>query len=69
MTVINVKVFVATEQRANILQDPVFKAALTATPAQIDAYLLANLTNIAQARTFVALLLRGMVYLVNQQRA
>lgn len=54
-------------QRTQIFGNPVFVAALGATPAQIDAYLLANVTNLAQARPVLSLLMQAVAYLVNNQ--
>lgn len=69
MNVINIKIFSPTEQRANVVADPLFKTLLAMTPAQLDAYLLANVTNFAQVRGALSILARGLVYLINKDRA
>lgn len=43
--------------------EAVLQTLLNATPSQIDAYLLANLTTIAQARTMIRALALAVRYL------
>lgn len=67
MTTINVRSTDPEGQRAAIFANPVFVASLGATPAQVDAYLLANVTTLAQARPVLSMLVQAVSYLINAQ--
>ena len=67
MTTITIRVIDPDAQRTQIFNNPVFVAALGATPAQIDTYLLNNVTNLAQARPVLSLLMQAVAYLVNKE--
>jgi hypothetical protein len=67
MTTINVRAADPEIQRAAILSNPVFLAMVTATPAQIDTYLAANVTSLAQARPILSMYGQAIAYLFNVQ--
>lgn len=67
MTQITIRTVDPEVQRANVFSDSLYVQLQGATPAQIDAYLLANVTNIAQARTVLSLLLRGLQFVLNKE--
>lgn len=67
MTTITIRSVDPEVQRAQIFANPVFLAALGATPAQIDTYLLNNVTNLAQARPVLSLLMQAVAYLINKE--
>lgn len=67
MTNLTIRSVDPAAQRTQIFNNPVFVAALGATPAQIDTYLLNNITNLAQARPVLSLLMQAVAYLVNLQ--
>lgn len=48
--------------------DPLMVALSTATPAQIDAWVKANVTTIAQAQTAIAFLAKCIVYVWKNQK-
>lgn len=65
MTTINVRSADPEAQRAAILSNPVFLQLVNATPAQIDTYLLNNVTTLAQARPVLSILAQAVAYLMN----
>ena len=67
MTTLTIRTVDPDLQRTQIFNNPVFVAALGATPAQIDTYLLNNVTNLAQARPVLSLLMQAVAYLVNKE--
>lgn len=67
MTNITIRSVDPEQQRALIFANPVFIAALGATPTQIDTYLTNNVTNLAQARPVLSLLMQAVAYLVNKE--
>lgn len=56
-------------QRVQIFANPVFIAALGATPAQINTYLQTNVTNLAQALPVLSLLMQAVAFLVNKENS
>lgn len=69
MTTINVHSVDPETQRAAILSNSVFLQLVSATPAQIDAYLLANVTTLAQARPVLSILAQAVAYLMNRTQS
>lgn len=69
MTTLTIRSVDPEVQRTLIFANPVFLAALGATPAQIDTYLTNNVTNLAQARPVLSLLMQAVAYLVNKESA
>lgn len=67
MTTITIRSVDPELQRALIFANQVFIAALGATPAQVDTYLLNNVTNLAQARPVLSLLMQAVAYLINKE--
>ena len=68
MATLSVRVISPTEQRADILNDDLFKALQTATRADIEAYLTAQIAD-ANTRVVLSLCLRSIRYLVTQIRS
>lgn len=67
MTTITIRVIDPDAQRTQIFNNEVFIAALGATPAQINTYLTNNVTNLAQARPVLSLLMQAVAYLINKE--
>lgn len=69
MTTINVHSADPEAQRAAILSNAVFLQLVSATPAQIDAYLLAQVTTVGSARPVLSILAQAVAYLMNRTQA
>jgi hypothetical protein len=67
MTTLTVRIISQTEQRADILNDDLFKALQNASRAEIEAYLNAQIADV-NTRVVLSLLMRGVRYLVSQVR-
>lgn len=67
MSTLTVRIISPTEQRADILNDDLFKALQAASRADIDTYLVQNIADV-NTRTVLSLLMRAVRYLVSQTR-
>ncbi len=67
MTTLTIRSVDAETQRAQVFSNALFIQLQGATPAQIDAFLLANVTTLAQARPVLSLLLQGLQFLLNRE--
>jgi hypothetical protein len=68
MSTLAVRIISPTEQRADILNDDLFKALQTASRADIEAYLAAQIAD-ANTRLVLSLLMRSVRYVVSLQKA
>lgn len=67
MTTLTIRSIDAETQRQQVFSNPLFIQLQGATPAQIDAFLLANVTTVAQARPVLSLLLQAVQLLLNRE--
>ena len=67
MTTITIKTVDPDVQRTAVFQNAVILALLPATPAQVNAFLTANVTNIATANTVLSALAQAVAYLLNKE--
>jgi hypothetical protein len=68
-TTITVRSVDPETQRTALVSNALFIQLRGATPAQINAYLAANVTNLAQALPVLSVLLQAVAYLVNKESA
>lgn len=68
MSTLTVRIISPTEQRNDILNDPLFVALQTATRQDIDNYLVANVVDITTINVVLSLLMRSTRYLISQIR-
>lgn len=69
MTQVTIRAVDPETQRVAVFSNALYVQLQGATPAQIDAYLTANVTTIAQARPVLSLLLQGLQFLLNKENA
>lgn len=67
MTTITIRTLDPETQRTALVANALFIQLRGATPAQIDAFLLANVTTLAQARPVLSMLAQAVAYLVNKE--
>lgn len=67
MTTITVRSVDPETQRTALVGNPLFIQLRGATPAQINTFLTANVTNLAQALPILSLCLQAIAYLVNKE--
>lgn len=67
MTLLHIRIPDPEAQRLVVMANSVFIQALSATPAQMDAWLVTNVTTLAQARPVLSMLMQGIAYLVNKE--
>lgn len=67
MTTLTIRSIDAETQRQQVFSNALFIQLQGATPAQIDAFLLANVTTVAQARPVLSLLLQAVQLLLNRE--
>jgi hypothetical protein len=67
MTTITIRTVDPEVQRTALIANSLFIQLRGATPAQIDAFLLANVTTLAQARPVLSMLAQAVSYLVNKE--
>jgi len=67
MTTLTIRSIDAETQRQQVFSNSLFIQLQGATPAQIDAFLLANVTTVAQARPVLSLLLQAVQLLLNRE--
>ena len=66
MSTVNVPVPATTQRLLDAQSSALLQQLVTATPAQVSAYMTANVTTIAQARTVLTALALGLRYVYLQ---